>query len=304
MLLKELLAEYSVQDDFTDEFKTLKHDKDIVPKFTENLRLITKYVGSYSDDCYDIQGVKDSGIDILLKYMTKEDGLEYIGLQIKSYDDIKNADWLSKLKAQMFDANTWRAKDVYIVFCTDSIEYKKKIRNATAELLKGHNRELAIINPNEALGFYKLSKLNLYLSIYSYFHKNDPVNKLLKRKFCKYNNFEIAVIIEIAVEYLVNNDPYLTQEIVYGSKFIENTKNEVLERYNDNELPNQEEELLLKSWDMLNDLSFVNDDCIKYNADFSWEFTGLICEIMSKNNIDCDKLKEYIYKLLLRIMRW
>ena len=95
----------------TNVFHNLKHNDDLVPKFRTNFEKLSQIIGSYYNDCYDIQGVTDDGVDVLLKYKN-ENGNHKVGFQIKSYDDIKKKDWLSKLKAQLYEAQgIWKTDD-------------------------------------------------------------------------------------------------------------------------------------------------------------------------------------------------
>ena len=95
----------------TVKFMELKHNDDLVPRFKSNFETLAKLISPYYNDCYDIQGVTDDGIDVLLKYQTEAD-YHQIGFQIKSYDDIQNKDWLKILKAQLFEAQgIWKPEE-------------------------------------------------------------------------------------------------------------------------------------------------------------------------------------------------
>jgi len=107
----------------TKIFKKWKHNKDLVPQFNNKINLILEQFERYHRICYEIQGIKDKGIDVLVKYEIEAED-KFIGIQIKSYDDLNKEHWLQNLKAQMTDVNAnYQANsslvDFYIAFCTD-----------------------------------------------------------------------------------------------------------------------------------------------------------------------------------------
>ena len=163
----------------TNVFNNLKHNDDLVPKFRTNFEKLSQIIGSYYNDCYDIQGVTDDGVDVLLKYKN-EDENHKVGFQIKSYDDIKKKDWLSKLKAQLYEAQgIWKTDDLYVVLCTDVIEHKDtlgdnyKLRIARSEIQKKSDCNIHIVEPENALTFYKFTSVDIFSTIYDFYHKSD-----------------------------------------------------------------------------------------------------------------------------------
>lgn len=162
----------------TKEFKQKKHNKDLVPAFNDTFNEVLDYFDRYRNISYDIQGVRDCGIDVLIKY--EIDSMEkLIGIQIKSYDDIKEKGWLSKLKAQLIDVqSTYNASDLtdyYVVMCTDIKEHKDKIRNATADLMKIKGFKVHVIQPENALYFLEMPSYSIGAYLKRKFSNHDYV---------------------------------------------------------------------------------------------------------------------------------
>jgi hypothetical protein len=119
----------------TQRFKKLRHDRDLLPQFEENIEAILDVFKAYRSEAHDMQGMRDDGVDILLKY--EEDGSEHrVGLQIKSNDEFekwvkKKLNLVEKLKAQYAAAieNT-NIHDYYIILCAYDREYRSSPRTA------------------------------------------------------------------------------------------------------------------------------------------------------------------------------
>lgn len=190
----------------TAEFTKLKHNNVLVPKFKDNFENLAKLINPYYNDCYDIQGVTDDGVDVLLKYIV-ENETHKIGFQIKSYDDINCNDWLKTLKAQMFEAQgIWKTDDLYIVFCTDTIKHKDKLRNAISEIEKSSDCKIHIVEPEKALTFYKFNSIDIFSIIYDFYHENDSLLKKAKATFYGLSTEEKELLISIIVRQFLNNE--------------------------------------------------------------------------------------------------
>ena len=114
-LIAQILNINDYSSDDTKVFKKVKHNNDLIPRFKKNFEELAKLINPYYNDCYDIQGVTDDGVDVLLKYQTDLD-YHKIGFQIKSYDDIKNKDWLKTLKAHFLKLKEFGKQKICILF--------------------------------------------------------------------------------------------------------------------------------------------------------------------------------------------
>ena len=162
----------------TSYFKDLKHNADLVPLFNNKFNDIIGHFERYRKVSYDIQGIRDAGIDVLVKYEYEND-FRLIGIQVKSYGELNSKDWLSKLKAQIVDVQghyeATRLQDFYLVFCTDLSEHKDKIRNATADLAKLNNFVIHIVDPHQALYFLRISDCAVSAYIKRKLSLDDPI---------------------------------------------------------------------------------------------------------------------------------
>jgi len=112
------------------------------------------YFQRYRKIAYDIQGIKDEGSDVILRYYVSE-SRHFICFQIKSYTDLRDSDYLRKIKAQYIDSQkTFDFVDYYLILATNEIEERKKLRLIKADLNPIPN--LTIIDPSQFLFFWQL----------------------------------------------------------------------------------------------------------------------------------------------------
>lgn len=202
----------------TSEFKTQKHNKILVPAFNTKLEDIINLFERYHKVSYDIQGIRDNGVDVLLKYEYGSEDIS-IGIQIKSFDDLEDDRWLNNLKAQVTDAkNCYRLADYYIVFCTDEVAHKDKIRNAAASLSQIKNTY--IVTPQQALHFLEFKQHQIAAHIKRKVSEEDCVVVDAKDSLVDLTLGQSALLIEAAASFVENGEADLFSATLTGSSFV------------------------------------------------------------------------------------
>ncbi|PEV33306.1 hypothetical protein [Bacillus thuringiensis] len=161
----------------TNWFIDKKHNAYLCPNFQEKFESVFESFEKYQKIVYDIQGPRDAGTDVIIR-QTINDVNKYIGIQIKSEDDLKRKDYLKELKAQYFDTMDkfgHNLLDFYIILCCDKTKNREKIRLIESEFLKRDN--LYIIEPNFALTFLHLSPMQVDAMIKSIYGDEDIIYK-------------------------------------------------------------------------------------------------------------------------------
>lgn len=160
-MLSELVNLKCASAEDTKRFVNLRHDKDLCPGFQDRVDTMLGAYKSHRADVQDIQGMRDDGVDVLLRYCDEED--RRIGLQIKSHKEFK--DWKGKrdpgfmmrLKAQLAVAAKNAGVDYYyVLLCTDEIAHTRQIRTICSELKNFDN--VRIVRPREALTFFEVDE--------------------------------------------------------------------------------------------------------------------------------------------------
>ncbi len=178
-LLSELLDRRTHRDSETDEFRKLRHNRDLCPKFAENIKTALEFYLSHYTDAQDIQGIKDEGVDVLVKFSWDKKAVK-AGLQVKSFKEIedwiakRNKNFLENLKAQAMTAVLQRnVNPYYIVVCTDELKHQDQLRLIKAEF--SHIDQVRVIEPRHALSFYKMDRLDIVVTVTRLLCASDPV---------------------------------------------------------------------------------------------------------------------------------
>src|SRR3974377_2082427 len=89
----------------TRNFRTWKHNSDILPRLQSVLEMLLEAHGKFEDVVYDMQGILDDGSDVAVRCRSqKSDDPELIAFQVKAYEDLSQKDYMRELKAQRDDS--------------------------------------------------------------------------------------------------------------------------------------------------------------------------------------------------------
>jgi hypothetical protein len=155
----------------TTKFIKMEHNKHLCPKVEEQLNEILGYFLQYRSISYDIQGFRDAGTDVLLRYYVDGEP-QFICFQIKSHDDLKQKDYMKVIKAQYLDSDTkYKMVDYYLLLATDETSEKDKIRTIKSELAKVG--KCTVIDPSYFLFFLSIDNSQMGAVIKSYLHEGD-----------------------------------------------------------------------------------------------------------------------------------
>ena len=122
--LNELLRFRRSTIEDTKRFKEMKHNKHLCPKIKRKLTDFLEGSYRYHNVAYDVQGPRDRGKDVVLRYGENEEASRYITIQIKSYDDLCKKDYLMNLKAQSLEVHTDykdKLQHHFILICTEAV---------------------------------------------------------------------------------------------------------------------------------------------------------------------------------------
>ena len=189
----------------TEWFSDKKHNSFLVPQLDLRIGDILDCFEKYRRLTYDTQGIRDHGIDVLLRYDVgekDESQMRYIGFQVKSYDDLSEKGWLTKLKAQVLDAtNCVTMEDFYIVICSDATDHISKIRDLHAELSKTEGTH--IVRPEHSLNFYRLSPQRIGAYIKAKLSEEDQVYREAFELLSELTPQQSSIIIELVVAHFL-----------------------------------------------------------------------------------------------------
>jgi len=184
-MLSELVSLEGVSTTDTKRFVDLRHDQHLCPGFRDQVEAMLSTYKSHRTDVQDIQGMRDDGVDVQLRY--HQDGNHRIGLQIKSHKEIE--DWKTKrdpnfvmrLKAQLATAVANVDVDYYyVLLCTDEIAHAKQIRVICSELKQFD--KVRIVRPRQALTFFELDDTLISTFVTQLLCESDPLLEAAQNK--------------------------------------------------------------------------------------------------------------------------
>lgn len=300
--------------DETSIFKTLRHNDDLCPGLSERIETILSYLKKYREISYDIQGTKDEGSDVILRYYVDKK-VHFICFQMKSYEDLKDRDYLRKLKAQYVDSRKrFDFEDYYIILATDKREARDKIRLIKAEL--STIQEVTIIDPFQFLFFWRLKSAQVGAIIKSFVDEGDlliqraleRVAGLFKTHYCL-----IFFILDLSIRKgflsAIDIDAILFSKYlreVYETFPIEEIKDgEYMYSLDRSHYDSKDfEKMVKRDLDFLNEKYFNTDfenNRIIVDYDYLKPIICLILEAQIKYEFNTQETVEYLEQLVLSI---
>src|SRR4051812_32010108 len=84
----------------TKNLRSLRHDANLVPKITNQLRFLLDNLHRDTNVTYDIQGMSDEGSDILVRLQAPGEA-RYVGIQVKSHPELSQKSLVKDLRDQL-----------------------------------------------------------------------------------------------------------------------------------------------------------------------------------------------------------
>lgn len=210
----------------TEWFRQQQHNKDLCPLLELQLERIIDMFDRYHRTVKDIQGLRDRGVDVIISYGSQGEEREEwrrIGFQVKSYEDLTEHAWLTKLKAQCFEAQTRGLTDHYVVICTDAVEHKDKLRSINAELVEMPG--LTVVGPAHAYTFLHLADHEMAAYIKAKLDQDDVVYNNALLSVSHLTPTEAAIVIELLARNLFEDEPATSIDSLKSASFVVHTYN-------------------------------------------------------------------------------
>lgn len=281
-VLEELLRMRESAISATAWFKTRKHNDDLCPLGEEQVNAVMECFVKFFVLGYDIQGPKDQGTDIVLRYLPSGDSEhQYVALQLKSYDDLKHKDYLRILKAQESDSRG-RFRDqlerYYIVLCTDAKEHREKIREiknafATAE-------QVSVINPTFARTFFALTRGQIFSAVQAEVRSGDIVFRQATAIAADLTPTEFATLLLLTKVGINTPDSISSLERLHSDSFLQHVYNSI-PVYNTRDSYFGEDEVIVRS-------DLAQDESAGRFAEDIDKLTGLYVQSYANNRWELD----------------
>lgn len=206
------------------------HNDDLCPlvdgQVAETLNCFLKYEAI----SHDIQGLRDHGVDVLLKYRIGSDAdaeARVVAIQIKSYADMRRSGVGGELKRQFFDARS-RYRDslerYYVLLCTDEVIHRALVRDITGEL--SSEPQIRVISPRYALTFMHMPATVIAGTVDRLLRSEDCVHKSARDEIADLSPIGFALLLDAMVGKKSGQE--LEQGIIHPSYRVTRVAQQVL----------------------------------------------------------------------------
>lgn len=212
-------------------FRKLKHDRDLLPRLQGQLEAILDAYGKFQPIVYDTQGIRDDGSDIVLRVNgNDEQGMELIGFQVKSFEDLEKEGYLQNLKAQTLESlnNIKGLRKYFIVLCTDPKVHKKTIRLVESELKTTNGTE--VIEPEFAYTFLFMPKTRIEAIVKRAMEADDYVFKEALELLDFESPTGNALAVFLSVYFVTAGSSQITHAQLIGDKVLRSMYEELREK--------------------------------------------------------------------------
>ena len=205
-LLAELLSLRTRFSSETARFQNLRHNRDLCPRFADQINAMMDVYKRHRTDVHDIQGVRDNGVDVLLRYKTETESLYKVGIQLKSYKELEDEhkgrpSLFQVLKSQCLEAISNLGVDEWVlVLCTDEVEHLNLVRAICSEFKSVE--KVTVIEPRQALAFYELKPLELASRVSTLLCAEDFVLKKARDEVSHLSDIALFMLLHLACDAL------------------------------------------------------------------------------------------------------
>jgi hypothetical protein len=193
-ILNEIIRFRQVQAAITRSFTNLRHNDDLCPAVERQINAFLDCSLKYRRIAYDVQGPRDRGTDVVLRYEAQEE-TKYIVVQVKSYHDLCETNYLQTLKSQTFEVQSeygTQLEHLYFLLCTDVARHRGQIRNIKKDMSR--TTDSTVVDPTYAWTFLKLSAAQIDGVVESILKEDDAVYRAARRLVTDLSPLETVIL--------------------------------------------------------------------------------------------------------------
>lgn len=144
--------------------RDLRHDKDLLPLISDQLRALLLSIPADQHISYDVQGFGDQGTDIVVR-LSADDKQTYVCFQVKSHKELAAEDVTGKLRQQHSESvDHFGEKALWcLVLAADVSNADRELERRLRSIRKAFAKKprTAVIDPPAVAGFARLSSTHM-----------------------------------------------------------------------------------------------------------------------------------------------
>jgi len=203
VVLEELLRYRSSSLQDTKWFESQKHNETLCPAVNDRVIEILDCFVKYHAISYDVQGLRDQGVDVVLQYNAGGDDAtmdRIVAIQVKSFSEFARGGMARDLKAQFVDARRRYGEHLeryYVMLCTNARVHADRVRDISAELIA--ERQIRIIEPRYAFTFLHLPATAVAGTVDRLLRDEDSVHKAARDEVADLTPLGLAIVLDALV---------------------------------------------------------------------------------------------------------
>lgn len=163
----------------TAVLRNLAHDADLLPAIKRQLDSLLNLLPKELHITYDIQGLRDSGTDILIRLTSKGEET-YVGLQVKSHKELIDQDLTNKLVLQWSESMDHWGKAMHLwcpILCADISSKNQSLQQRLRSIRKVFAKKSGtnVIDPGYVYAFLNLRPTQMSSLVTLTARTGDPV---------------------------------------------------------------------------------------------------------------------------------
>lgn len=221
LILDELLRYRLSPAAATEGFKLLRHNDDLCPAVERQVNTYLDCALKYHRVAYDVQGPRDRGSDVVLRHGEDEE-TRFVVMQVKSFHDLKERDYLSRLKAQAFEVHTEYGDQLdhyFILLCTDALEQASQLRNIRKDFATAYRT--TVVDPTYVWTFLRLSALSIDAVVEAILKQQDAVYGQARSLVVDSAPLETAILLSLLAHALGSGSYDVRLEHLRSVRFLD-----------------------------------------------------------------------------------
>jgi len=157
-LISNALRYRPAKADETRALAPMRHDADLLPQVTNQVRALLSGLHRDTHVEYDIQGMRDEGTDVLAR-LTSANAAVFVCLQVKSHVELVKEEQVNNLRLQQSRSDDHYGENINYLICLagDMTNDKVKTRVRSVHAAFAKKQRVQVIDPYYIATFLRLS---------------------------------------------------------------------------------------------------------------------------------------------------
>jgi hypothetical protein len=227
-LISNALRYRPAKADDTKWLAPMRHDADLLPLVTSQLRALLSGLHRDTHVEYDIQGMRDEGTDVLVR-LTAANAAVFVCLQVKSHIELAKEEQVNNLRLQQSRSDDHYGENITYLICLagDMTDTKIKTRVRSVHAAFAKKQRVQVIDPYYLATFLRLSQAQLDSLITLTVRVGDPLLTDARAELARQEPLVAGVLLRLVADSVaepgLGSDPETLQSDVWLAELARRT---------------------------------------------------------------------------------